>query len=377
MRDASQLPRGDAVVASDQPRRRDRRQGAGARPVDHVERHLPSMARAGDERGGASRLVAAKAVAAGYPLRGALQLRSAPGGGRVPSSRRRPGEAWVDAAVLDALGSPSATRCCSATSAAHDAPDCHRTRPRHRFATFAPRVMFNEADLAASGLIQPASRVSYRLMVAAPPGRQAAVREFVDWTEGQTKARGWRGLRVESLESGRPEMRQTLDRAEKFLNLVALLAALLAAVAVGIAAATLPTSTWTTARCCACSACRSGRSPAVRWRTRGGRRARQRRRASLLGFVVHYVFVWLLAGPGGRRSCPPDPAPALFGLAVGLTLLLGFGLPPVLQLARVPPLRVIRRDLGNDEPASLLVLAAARSASSRCCWRWQATPSSG
>ena len=42
-------------------------------------------------------------------------------------------------------------------------------------------------------------------------------------------------MRVESLESGRPEMRQTLDRAEKFLNLVALLAALLAAVAVGIA----------------------------------------------------------------------------------------------------------------------------------------------
>jgi putative ABC transport system permease protein len=43
---------------------------------------------------------------------------------------------------------------------------------------------------------------------------------------------------------------------------------------------------------------------------------------------------------------------------VGMTLLVAFGLPPVLQLARVPPLRVIRRDLGQPRAASAGVLIA-------------------
>ena len=49
--------------------------------------------------------------------------------------------------------------------------------------------------------------------------------------------------------------------------------------------------------------------------------------------------------------------PVLFGLGLGLTLMVAFGLPPVLQLARVPPLRVIRRDVGGLKPASIGVLA--------------------
>jgi hypothetical protein len=72
--------------------------------------------------------------------------------------------------------------------------------------------------------------------VAATGATDGPVKAYVQWAELHIQQVPLRGVRVESLESGRPEMRQTLDRAEKFLNLVALLAALLAAVAVGIAA---------------------------------------------------------------------------------------------------------------------------------------------
>ena len=219
------------------------------------------------------------------------------------------------------------------------------------------------ADLQETGLVQPASRVSYRLAVAAPEDwsasrGDAAVREFVRFAEDRIKTQPLRGVDVESLQSGRPEMRLTLDRAEKFLNLVALLAALLAAVAVGIAA-----REFASRHLDDCAMLRvlglSQRRIAGAYTLEFGLIGLAASVAGvLIGLAVHFVFVWLLAGLVDSALPPPGPWPALFGIGVGMTLLLGFGLPPVLQLARVPPLRVIRRDVGALKASSLGVLAA-------------------
>jgi putative ABC transport system permease protein len=104
------------------------------------------------------------------------------------------------------------------------------------FLAFAPRVMLALDDLAATNLIQPGSRVTYRLLVAAPPAeeRRAGARAWQSgWSE--IKRNNIKGVRVESLDS-RPEMQTTLERADRFLSLVGLLSAMLAAVAVAMAA---------------------------------------------------------------------------------------------------------------------------------------------
>jgi putative ABC transport system permease protein len=186
----------------------------------------------------------------------------------------------------------------------------------------------------------------------------AAVRAFVDFVEGEIKRVPLRGVRVESLQSGRPEMRQTLDRAEKFLNLVALLAALLAAVAVGIAAREFAQRHLDTSAMLRVLGLRQ-RQIAWAYVIEFGVVGLAASLAGVaLGLAVHHVFVWLLAGLVSSALPAPTAWPALFGLGVGMTLLAAFGLPPVLQLARVPPLRVIRRDLGEPRAASLLVLAS-------------------
>jgi putative ABC transport system permease protein len=360
-RDARALLGGDAIVGSDKPAPPElaaKARELGLKVASSTA--FPSMARAPEEQGGASRLVAVKAVTPGYPLRGKLIVKDAPDAAtQVADGVPEPGTVWVDAALLDALqlqvGSPlllgDATLRISRIIVIE--PDRGAG-----FMSFAPRVMLNDADLVATALVQPASRINHRLAVAAPGSSDAAVREFVRWAEQHIESVPLRGVRLESLESGRPEMRQTLDRAEKFLNLVALLSALLAAVAVGIASrdfAQRHLDDCAMLRVLGLSQRRIAGAYALEFGFVGGL-------ASLagvaLGFIVHYVFVWLLAGLVQASLPLPGLMPAVLGVGVGLTLLLGFGLPPVLQLARVPPLRVIRRDLGALKASSLGVLLA-------------------
>lgn len=360
-RDARQLLGGDAIVASDKAAPQaivDKARELGLRTADSAI--FPSMGRAPDDKGGASRLVSVKSVSDSYPLRGTLRIRQAEGGA-VESVAAAPakGTVWADPQLLDALQLRIGDNLLLGDATLRIASAIVVEPDRGAgFMSFAPRVMLNQADLAATGLIQPASRVTYRLAVAAPPGREAAVSQFVDWTEAQVKSQSLRGVRVESLETGRPEMRQTLDRAAKFLNLVALLAALLAAVAVGIAARDFADRHL--------DDCAMLRVLGLPQRTIASQYLVEFVGVGLiaslagvvLGFAVHYVFVWLLAGLVEATLPAAGVWPAFFGVGVGLTLLLGFGLPPVLQLSQVPPLRVIRRDVGALKPASLAVLGA-------------------
>ncbi len=364
VRDAAALLGGDAVIGSDQPVPPELAQRAAALGLrTATSASFPSMARAPDELGGASRLVAVKAVSDAYPLRGALRLKAAADAPeRDVAGAPARGTVWVDPALLEALQLRVGDDLLLGDSALRIAQIIVVEPDRGGgFMSFAPRVMLNQADLDATGLVQPASRVGYRLAVAMPSSRQATVRAFLgymDWAAQYIKDKPLRGVRVESLQSGRPEMRQTLDRAEKFLNLVALLAALLAAVAVGIAArdfAQRHLDDCAMQRVLGLAQARIAGAYALEF---AGVGLLASLLGTLLGFAVHYAFVALLAGLVDAGLPPASPWPALFGVGVGMTLLLGFGLPPVLQLARVPPLRVMRRDVGALKASSALVLGA-------------------
>lgn len=288
-------------------------------------------------------------------MRGSLRTAAAAG---QPDSATRdlpaPGEVWVDPSLLEALALK--------TGSVLWLGDKRFTIGRvltiepdrgAGFLGFSPRVMLDWSDLAATGLVQPASRLLYRFAVAGEP---AAAAQFLQWAETEVAQPHTHGVRIESLQSGRPEMEQTLERAQKFLNLVALLAALLSAVAVALAARTFA------------SAHLNG---AALLRVLGlGQRAIAGAyvvefvivglAASLLGvalgYAMHYLFVWLMAGLLAVTLPAASGWPLVMGVGMGMTLLLAFGLPPVLQLAQVPPLRVLRRDLGALRPASASVL---------------------
>ncbi|ATH14091.1 ABC transporter permease [Delftia acidovorans] len=360
-RDARQLLGGDVVVVGDNPTAPAFAERARAEGLQALETSsFPTMARASDAQGGMSRLVALKSVPEGYPLRGSLRVADAPGAAdRATREIPARGEAWVDAPLLESLGIGVGDMLLLGDAQLRVARIISIEPDRGAgFMNFAPRVMITSADLAATGLVQPASRITYRLAVAgAGDGSEAAVQRYRVWAEQQAKAAGVHGVRVESLDSGRPEMRQTLDRAEKFLSLVALLAALLSAVAVALAARGFANSHLDASamlRVLGQSQRRIAGAYTVEFVLVG---LASSAAGVLLGWAIHHVFVLLLAGLVETALPAPGLWPAAFGVGMGLTLLLAFGLPPVLQLARVPPLRVMRRDLGALKPASVVVLA--------------------
>ena len=355
-RDARQLLGGDAVISSDNMTPAVFAEKARALGLEVVNTlGFPTMGRADDASGGSTKLVALKSVEPGYPLRGNLRVADQPGQPDAPTRAiPAPGEVWVDAPLLDSLaikvGDPLLLGDANLriTKIIVSEPDRGAG-----FMNFAPRVMLNSVDMPATGLIQPASRLTYRMAVA---GEDKRVTAFVDWALLEAKKPEVRGVRIESLQGGRPEMGKTLDRAEKFLNLVALLAALLSAVAVALAARGFAANHL--------DDCAMLRVLGLSQRTIASSYAFEFTLIGLMasalgvgfGYAVHYGFVALLAGLVDASLPAASLWPVGFGLGMGLTLLLAFGLPPVLQLAQVPPLRVIRRDLGNLRPASMAVL---------------------
>ncbi|WP_414696995.1 ABC transporter permease [Paraburkholderia sp.] len=293
-----------------------------------------------------SRLAAVKAVSPGYPLRGALRIAPAPGAADHPAaSIPPPGTVWVDEQLLDALklkvGDKVKVGSRDFTIGALITRELDRG---FSFVNFSPRLMLRADDLQSTGLITYGSRVTYRLLVA---GSDDALARFTQFAHDRVDGGKMRGVALESLHDGQPQVRQTLDRAGHFLTLVSLLTALLAAVAIAMAAHRYMRRHLDG---CAAMRCLGVSQAALRalfifefvgLGVAGGVVG------IALGYLGHLALLTWLGGLIDVVLPQPTPWPALEGIAAGLVLLLGFALPPLLPLTRVPPVRVLRREWGD------------------------------
>ncbi|GAB5099548.1 FtsX-like permease family protein [Caballeronia sp. HLA56] len=294
----------------------------------------------------ASRLAAIKGVTQGYPLRGALRIASAPGKPDAPvNGIPAPGTVWVDASLLDALKTQPGGTMKVGTRTFKVAGIITREMDRgFSFVNFSPRLMMRADEIAATGLLGYGSRVTYRLLVAGP---DAQIERFAQFARDKTDGGKLRGVGLESLSDGQPQVRQTIDRASHFLTLVSLLTAMLAAVAIAMAAhrfARRHLDGCATMRCLGVSQ-RTLRALFLNEFLAIG--VIGSALGVVLGFGGHLVLLNWLGSLVDVDLPQPSVWPALQGIAMGLVLLLGFALPPLLPLTRVPPVHVIRRELGD------------------------------
>ncbi len=363
-RKASELLGADLVIAAPNPLQPALAGEAQRRGLQTAETlGFRSVVLAGE----ATQLAEVKAVGPGYPLRGALQISDAPfAPPRLTTAIPEPGQVWVDERLLQTLNlrvgdavDLGVRRFRIGAVLAYE-PD----RAGDLF-SIAPRLLLNVADVPSTALVQPGSRVDYRLLLAGEP---AALDEFKTWTTSRLAT----GEKLQGVREARAELRAALERAQRFLHLAALVSVILAGVGVAIAARRFAARHWDSVAILRCV----GATEALIVRLFVLELLLLAALAGAAGLALGYAAQYGLSGLlGSLVSATELPAPSwqpvLPALATGFVTLLGFGLPPLLRLRAVPPLRVLRRDLGPVNPR-LLALYGPAVLATAALLTWQA-----
>lgn len=292
-----------------------------------------------------------QAVETGYPLRGAITIFD--GREHVAQGIPARGTVWADDRLLRRLelqiGEEVRIGEQRFVVAARIVKDIDQSIG---FSSFAPRVLMNVADLAATGLQQEGSRITYRLMVAGEDAKIAALRK-----EWQPKLSG--NEKLEDVRDARPEIRSALERAEHFLGLAALTAAILAGAAMALAARRFVLRHLDGCAVMRCLGAQQGqvlRLFLYQFLLLG-------LISVLLGCALGYITQSVLVGfiEAMRNADLPQPGilPAIKSAISGFALLLGFAFLPLLQLRSVSPLRVLRRELGAPPSNAALAYGLA------------------
>jgi putative ABC transport system permease protein len=336
-RQATELLAADLVVAARSPIPADLRTAARSRGLDTTETlRFRSVVVRNDKL----QMAEVKAVESGYPLRGRLRIAQALFGKEsITGALPQPGQAWADTRLLQALDMKVGDQITlgkstlTVTAVLTYEPD----RGGDLF-NIAPRLLINLADVPATGLILPGSRVRYSLLLSGAADGIAAFRNEIE-------QRNEPELRIEGIRDARPELKRALERSEQFLGLAALVSIALAGLAVAMSAQRYALRHYDH---CAIMRCLGAGQGFI---TRlyliqllalaliGGAAG------CALGYFAQEALAALAAGMAGEALPSPSAAPLLTGLATALVTVLGFAMPQLLRLRHVAPLRVLRRDL--------------------------------
>jgi putative ABC transport system permease protein len=304
--------------------------------------------------GDASQLTNVQAVSEGYPLRGNLLVADEPFAKGTPAgSIPLPGEVWPDSKLLAALGGKVGGKL-SIGAATFRIGRVLISRPDQggTFAELAPALIMNAADLSSTQLIQPGSRVGYAALFA---GDRNRIDTFKAWLAAHKQRRE----RLRDITDASPQIRNAVERSGRFLSLASLVSVLLSAIAVAMSARryvhrhldsvallkTLGASRAFTLSINLMQLLVLALAAAVF--------------GSLIGFLAQEWLLHALKGLLTATLPPPSFMPVAIGFMTAIAVLAGFALPPLLQLSRVPAIRVLRRDIGPPPPIVLLAFGPA------------------
>ncbi len=314
---------------------------------------FPSMLARGD----AFQLATLRAVDAAYPLRGSVRIADRPFATGTSRPAQPPSGAIYVAPDLLPLLSAKVGDSVQIGEASFAIAGVVAEEPGQLGGVFglAPRVFMRADEVAKTRVLQPGSRVTYLYQFAGDPAQiaafSAALKPELDSTQRLTGSR-------EGVET----LRGAFANADRYIQLTALISLLLSVAAIAIAAHRHALRHYDQAallRCFGATTAQLRLLYAVQLLTLG-------LLGSLLGVAVGALMQQALAGlvlPDAATRLPSlGLAPVGAAVFSGLLALAGATLPALMRLIRVPPLRVLRRDLPPLPVAAWLSAALSGSA---------------
>ena len=339
----------DRVLSGSQPIPDSFRDGAISQGLVISDTLLfPSMVYA-ETSAARNQLVSVKAVSETYPLRGTLRIADEPfATDRPTESLPQRGEVWLDSRLFPSLGVALG----DFVQVGYEKLKISRvlTSEPDRGGSFfdlGPRVLMRMADVPATRVIQPGSRIGYRLLLA---GDDRALSDYREQFREQFLGK----YRWQSIRESSPSIGSALDRAESFLLLGGLLAVILAGIAVALSANRYAKRHYDHVSVLKTLGATPGE---IQWGYFGV--------LTVLGVVgvvlglllgtgIHLGIVQLLATYLPSNLPLPGTRPLWLGAATGFICLIAFALPPLLALKNISPMRAVRRDLSVTTTSGLI-----------------------
>ena len=321
---------------------------------------FPSVVFAGD----LSALATIKAVSGTYPLRGAVRISDTLfGEQRTVDSIPPRGEVWADGAFLARVNADVGDQVLvGETSMLVSAVLTYRPDQSVGFASLAPSLLVNIADIPDTKLIGEGSRVGYALLVA---GNLDDVDEFYAAIEDELPD----AIRASNREESSERAYNAADRAQRFLSLTAVISLLLSAVAVSMSARRFAQRRMDTVALMKSLGATQGFVISVALVQLMMLGFLGVTIGSVVGFAAEEGLAWVLADIIAADLPGAGPMPVILASGSALVLLLGFALPSLLQLRNTPPLRILRHDMMPPAPSRLLVAGLSLTAVAALLYR--------
>ena len=228
----------------------------------------------------------------------------------------------------------------------------------------APKLILPMHQLAATGLLTPASRARYSQLFA---GDEKTIKQFTSWLKPHLK----KTEAISTLEDGLPSVQQALQRGQRFLKMASLLAVILAGAGIALSSYSLT----------------QRETPAVAvLKTMGASRRQILKRylsqlffsatiaaivGAILGYFIQFFLARYLQEFVGQTLPSASWWPVLVGLFTAWIMVLGFSAPHLVRLINTSPVQILQGQ--SSQPKTSLIFSAFALSAAVLLLMWMQT----